>query len=104
MTWMGPRHKYHAIRTECDGIKFPSKKEAKVYEQLKARKLAGEIVFFLRQVPIHLLGGVRYVCDFLSFNVDGSCHFIDAKGMKTALYIAKKKMVEAEYPIVIEEV
>lgn len=100
---MFPRHKFNAIRTECDGIKFPSKREAKCYEHLKLKKLAGEILFFLRQVPIHLVGGVRYIVDFLVFNTDGSCAFIDAKGMRTPLYIAKKKMVEAEYPIVIQE-
>lgn len=103
MTWR-PRHKFNNIRTEADGIKFQSRKEAKFYENLKLRRLAGEIVFFLRQVPLHLAGGVRYVVDFLTFNSDGSVHFVDVKGMRTALYIAKKKMVEAEYPILIEEV
>lgn len=102
MGW--PRHKFHAIRTECDGIKFPSKKEAKVYNDLKLRKQAGDIVFFLRQVPLHLPGGVKYVVDFVTFEKDGSVRFVDAKGMRTPLYIAKKKIVEAEYPIVIEEV
>jgi len=101
---MWPRHKFNAVRTERDGIKFPSKKEAKAYEQLKLRKAAGEVLFFLRQVPLHLAGGVRYVVDFLVFFVDGSCRFYDAKGMRTPLYIAKKKMVEAEYPIKIEEI
>lgn len=96
-------HKFNAVRTIADGIKFPSKREAACYESLKSRKLSGEIVFFLRQVPLHLPGGVRYVVDFLSFDSDGTCHFIDSKGMKTALYIAKKKIVEAQYPILIEE-
>lgn len=104
MTWKGVRHKFNAIRTECDGISFSSKREAKTYEQIKLRKSAGEVLFFLRQVPLHLAGGVKYVVDFLLFNVDGSCHFVDSKGMRTPLYIAKKKMVEATYPITIEEV
>lgn len=97
-------HKFNAQRTELDGIKFASKKEAHFYENLKIRKLAGEIVFFLRQVPFHLPGNVRYIVDFMTFNADGTVKFIDCKGMKTPLYIAKKKMVEAEYPIEIEEV
>lgn len=100
-----PRHKFHARRVELDGIKFPSKKEAAYYSALKLRVVAGDVIGFLRQVPIHLPGGVKYVADFLRFDADGTCHFIDTKGMRTPEYIAKKKIVEAVYPwITIEEV
>ncbi len=98
------RHKFSAVQTITDGIKFPSKKEAAYYGQLKLRQQAGDIVFFLRQTAFHLPGNVRYVVDFVTFNADGTVHFIDVKGHKTATYIAKKKMVEAMYPIEIEEV
>lgn len=99
------RHKYSAVATEVDGIKFSSKKEARYYAGLKLRRAAGEVVQFLRQVPFHLPGGVRYVCDFLEFHADGSVHFVDTKGMETAEFKAKRKMVEALYaPIVIEVV
>lgn len=101
---MFPRHKFHNIPTETDGIKFQSKKEARYYETLKARRAAGEVLFFLRQVPLHLAGGVRYVVDFLVFFTNGNCSFIDVKGMKLALYKVKKRLVEATYPITIEEV
>ena len=97
-------HKFGAKRTELDGIKFSSKREALVYEQLKLGVQSGDVIFFLRQTPFHLDGGVRYICDFVTFNRDGTVHFLDAKGMKTKLYITKKKMVEAKYPIEIEEV
>ena len=97
------RHKFFAVKTECDGIKFPSKKEAACYEELKQRQKEGEIIFFLRQIPIFLPGGVRYVVDFLTFNADGTVHFVDGKGMQTPVYKAKKKIVEATYPIAIEE-
>lgn len=100
MTW---RHKFNAIPTTVDGIRFASKKESRVYEDLCMRRAAGEIVFFLRQVPFHLPGGVRYVVDFVTFNADGTVHFCDAKGMRTQLYLTKKKLVEAHYPIKIEE-
>ena len=101
---MFPRHKFKNIITEADGWKFMSKKEAKFYGELKLKQAAGEVLFFLRQVPIHLVGGVRYVVDFLVFYGSGDCKFIDVKGMKTAMYIVKKKLVEAQYPITIEEV
>lgn len=96
------RHKYHAIPTVCDGIRFDSRKEAEYYKQLIVRKAAGEVIQFLRQVPFHLPGGVRYVCDFMVFLADGSVEFIDTKGFKTPEFLAKKKIVENLYaPITI---
>lgn len=97
------RHKYNAVQTIRDGIKFPSKKEARWYDELKLRVKAGEVVFFLRQVPFHLPGGVKYVCDFVEFWANSEVHIIETKGVKTTDYIAKKKMVEALYPVKIEE-
>jgi hypothetical protein len=99
-----PRHKYKAVKTECDGIKFDSKKEARYYSELKLRVAAGEVVFFLRQVPFDLPGGVKYRLDFMEFRTDGTVHCIDVKGYSTAGYKAKKRQVEALYPIKIEEV
>lgn len=96
-------HKFRAKPTESDGIKFDSKKEARYYEGLKLRQRAGEVVFFLRQVPLHLPGGVRYVVDFVEFRADGTVVFLDVKGFKTPEYKAKKRMVESIYPITIEE-
>ena len=98
------RHKYKAKKTVSDGIKFDSKKEAKYYDELKLRVMAGEVVFFLRQVPFHLPGSVTYRVDFQEFHSNGEVHFIDVKGFRTAGYIAKKKMVEDLYPVEIEEV
>jgi hypothetical protein len=69
---------------------------------LKLRVAAGEVLFFLRQVPFHLPGGVTYRLDFMEFWVDGSVHCVDAKGMKTRSFIDKKKQVEALYPVTIE--
>lgn len=96
------RHKYHAKPTELDGIRFDSKKEAKYYQELKLRQKAGEIIFFLRQVPFHLPGGVTYRVDFQEFHADGTVHFLDIKGMQTDEFKMKKKMVESLYPVEIE--
>lgn len=98
------RHKYKAVKTEADGIRFDSKIEARYYEQLKLRQRAGEVVFFLRQVPLHLPGSVRYVVDFQEFHSDGSVHFVDVKGMETKEFKTKKRIVESIYPITIEVV
>lgn len=99
---MALRHKYNAVRTESDGISFDSKKEARYYQQLKLRVSCGEVLFFLRQVPLHLPGGVRYVVDFQEFHADGTVHFVDVKGVQTKEFVMKKKMVESLYPIEIE--
>ena len=98
------RHKFNARRTETDGIKFASKKEAHYYGQLKLRQLEGDILFFLRQVPLHLPGGVRYVVDFQIFTTGGEVEFVDVKGFATPEYKVKKRLVEALYPITITEV
>ena len=95
-------HKFNAVKTEIDGIKFDSKKESAYYVDLKIRQKAGEIVFFLRQTPFHLPGGVTYRVDFTEFHADGTIRFVDVKGVKTKDFVMKKKMVEALYPIQIE--
>lgn len=98
------RHKFNAKRTEYDGISFSSKREAKYYADLLLAKSSGELVFFLRQVPFHLPGGVKYLVDFVEFWKDGSVRFCDVKGFKTPMYIIKKKQVESIYPVEITEV
>jgi len=98
------RHKFKAVPTERDGYRFDSKKEAWYYDALLMRQNARDIVFFLRQVPFHLPGNVTYRGDFQEFWADGTVHFVDVKGHRTQQYIAKKKMVEALYPVKIEEV
>ena len=96
-------HKFNAVRTEVDGISFPSKKQARYWQELQLAKKSGQLLFALREAPFHLPGGVRYVVDFIEFWADGTVKFVDVKGMITPIYKAKKKMVEALYPIQITE-
>jgi hypothetical protein len=98
------KHKFRAKPQEYDGIKFASKKETQRYIHLQNLQKSGEVLFFLRQVPFYLPGGVKYLLDFLVFWADGSVTMEDSKGVRTPLYIAKKKMVEAIYPVEIIEV
>ena len=97
-------HKFRAIATEHDGIRFASKKEGRRYLELKQLKSVGDIAFFLRQAPFHLPGNVKYVVDFVIFWACGDVTFEDVKGFRTPQYITKKKLVEALYPIQITEV
>ena len=95
--------KYHNQRTEVDGITFDSKREARFYQRLKEQRLGGLVLFWLRQVPFHLPGGVKYLVDFEVFMADGAVRFIDVKGVRTKEYRLKKRLVESLYPVMIEE-
>ena len=97
------RHKYNAVRTEVNNIRFASKKEANYYDELLLKKEAGIVLFFLMQVPFHLPGNVTYRVDFQEFHTDGTIHFVDVKGVRTKEFIRNKKMVEALFPVEIEE-
>ena len=100
--WRRPQHKYRAKPTELDGIRFDSKLEAEYYRQLKLRQRAGEVVFFLRQVPIHLPGKTKLVVDFVEFRASGEVAFVDTKGVETETFRLKRRQVEDLYPIKIE--
>lgn len=96
------KHKFNAKATVVDGIRFDSKKEAQFYRDLKLLQRTGEVLCFLRQVPLHLPGNTKLVIDFLVFNTDGSVRFVDVKGMETETFKIKKRMVEELYPIEVE--
>ena len=96
--------KYHNVLTECDGIKFQSKKEAAYYRALLCRIKAGEVKYFHRQVIFDLIGGVTYRCDYMEIWTNGEIHYVDPKGHRNQTFINKKKQVEASYPVKIEEV
>ncbi|WP_298613449.1 DUF1064 domain-containing protein [uncultured Thiothrix sp.] len=97
-----PRHKFNAKKVEYDGIKFDSILEGDFYLHLKLQQRAGIVLFFLRQVPIHLPGGTKLVVDFQVFYTDGSCRFFDTKGVETPEFLIKKREIEHHYPFEIE--
>jgi hypothetical protein len=100
-------NKYHAIKSELDGIIFDSKREMRCYQDLKLREYAGEIT----NVEVHpawdlVVNGVRigkYTADF-SFIENGALVVMDAKGVKTRDYILRKKLMKAIHQIEIVEV
>ncbi|MNE53362.1 hypothetical protein D3C81_1543890 [compost metagenome] len=96
--------KYNNKKTIVDGFTFDSQKEAAFYSQLKLLQRTGEVHTFLRQTPFHLPGGVKYVADFMVFYASGDVEVIDVKGVRTAEYKTKKKLVEHHYPITITEI
>lgn len=92
-------HKYDAVRTEVDGIKFASKAEAKRYAELKLLERAKQIANVLLQPSFDLLvwTGQRahrigeYRADFAYNDAAGRRVYEDVKGFKTPLYRWKKK-------------
>lgn len=101
-------HKFNATRTEIDGIWFDSKKEAAEYGKLKLLERIGKVqqlelqpAFELHAPSGEVLG--KYKADFRFIDQEGRSRVVDVKGVKTPVYRLKKKMVEAEYGIRIEE-
>jgi gp72 family protein len=98
--------KYRAKKTEIDGIKFDSKKEAKRYIVLKALEGKGEIEKLMLQPRFLLQEGFRkngkayrkieYVADFM-YEQDGKLIIEDVKGIKTDVYKLKQKLFEKRY-------
>lgn len=111
--------KYSNRKIEIDGIMFDSKKEAKVYGELQILVKAGEIKGFDRQVSFELIPAqydlvdwknkcvekaVTYKADFVVEHNDGEKSVIDAKGMRTPIYIIKRKLMRSVHKLNIKEV
>jgi len=96
------KNKYRNKPTYVNGVRFPSMLEANYYKKLVLRQQAGDIKYFLTQVPFRLPGNVKYVCDFMVVENDGSIKYLDTKGVQTTVFKMKKKQVEALYPVIIE--
>jgi hypothetical protein len=97
------KHKYNATRTEVDGIKFMSAKEAKVYQKLKLCEKAGSIKNLRLQVRYDLIRPTKYIADFVYIDNNGNEIVADAKGCKTPEYKRKKKYMELQHGIKIVE-
>jgi hypothetical protein len=98
-----------------DGITFASKKEAAHYSMLKLLEKTGQISDLKLQPRFPcIIKGIKvctYVADFEydehhhgGQHVMTRHHIEDVKGVRTPIYRLKKKLVEALYNVVIEEV
>lgn len=113
-----PRSKYHARRTEIDGITFDSAAEARRYGELKLMQAAGEIAGLELQPSFRIDVNGQHICTYKAdfryldgavLMTDGANGYTktvyeDVKGMRTPVYRLKKKLVEALYGIEIIEV
>lgn len=107
LNWNSPaapngHHKYRAKETWVDNIRFPSKLQARCYEWLKLRQAAGDVLWFVMEVPFHIGGGVKHRVDFLAVLATGGVELIEAKGRDIPEGKARRKMVEAKYGVKIQ--
>lgn len=93
------KRKYRNEPVWEDGQRFDSKLELRYYRELKLRRAAGEVLWFTRQVPFILEGGVRYRADFLVRLTAGGVDVVDCKGEDTQESINKRKQVKARYGV-----
>ena len=102
------RGKYNAKKTEVDGRVFDSRAEARRYSELCLMEKAGEIDDLQCQPVFDIVINGKHICnyfaDFHYIDKSGSQIVEDVKGVKTAVYKLKKRMVEAAYNIKITEV
>jgi hypothetical protein len=89
---------------------YASKHEMEVAAGLHALQRSGQIFNLQEQVRFELIpknerfSATVYVSDFVYTDQAGAIHVLDAKGVKTAVYQLKKKLLWHVHKIAIEEV
>lgn len=103
MMWQS-YNKYGNHKCTYKGIRFDSKKECQYFIYLEALEAQGMISELKRQVRFTLqpsfkhqgktIRAITYVADFTYVDSDGKYHIIDTKGVKTDVYLLKKKIMQ----------
>lgn len=104
-------NKYHARKTEIDGLVFDSRAEANRYLQLKLLERAGEITDLELQVRYDLRVNEAKVCDYVAdfrYRENGRVVVEDVKGYKKgnayAVFRLKSKLMKAVHGIDVIEI
>lgn len=99
-------NKFNAAKTEYNGRKYDSKREAAKAEELDMFKMAGQIVSWEPQVDFTVFPkwrdkrtgkihrAIKYRADFFVKWADGTEEVIDIKGFVTPVFKIKWKMLE----------
>lgn len=103
MMWQS-YNKYGNHKCQYKGIKFDSKKECEYFIYLEHLEAQGAISDLQRQVRFTLqpsfkhqgktIRAITYVADFTYVDSDGKFHIVDTKGVKTDVYLLKKKIMQ----------
>ena len=88
-----------AKKSTYDGKKYDSKFEASYARELTMRQKAGEIQGFDTHVRLPLeVNGYHiadYYIDFVVHHNDGTIEYVETKGVSTAVWVLKFKILEA---------
>ena len=108
--------KYHSQKITVSGKTFDSIKEGSRYADLVMMERAGEISELKCQVPFVLIPSqkdekgktiekpVKYIADFVYKDKNGVLVVEDTKGVRTADYIIKRKLMLFIHKIKIKEI
>lgn len=109
------RNKYHARKVTIGGLTFDSQREADRWTELQILEGKGLISHLHRQarftlIPAQYINGrcversCSYIADFVYIDEKGEKVVEDVKGMCTAEYVIKRKLMLQEYGLRIREV
>ena len=102
--------KYNNTKIRVDGRLFDSKAEAARWQELQLLERSGEITELERQVEYELIPkqkgerAVKYIADFRYIDHVGKTVVVDTKGVRTPVYILKRKLLLWVHGIRIREV
>jgi Protein of unknown function (DUF1064) len=106
--------KYRNTKHVLNGITFDSGREMTRYVQLVAMQQRGEISDLRLQVRFELIKACvvagkkvrksEYIADFVYLDAAGGQVVEDVKGVKTAVYMLKRKLMQTIHGIVIKEI
>ena len=102
--------KYNNTKIRVDGRLFDSKAEAARWQELQLLERAGEITELERQVEYELIPkqkgerAVKYIADFRYVDNEGKTVVEDTKGVKTPVWIIKRKLMRRVHGIRVREV
>ena len=102
--------KYNNTKIRVDGRLFDSKAEAARWQELQLLERAGEITELERQVEYELIPkqkgerAVKYIADFRYIDHEGKTVVEDTKGVRTPVYILKRKLMLRVHGIRVREV
>ena len=102
--------KYNNTKIRVDGRLFDSKAEAARWQELQLLERAGEITELERQVEYELIPkqkgerAAKYVADFRYVDHEGKTVVEDTKGVKTPVWIIKRKLMLRVHGIRVREV
>jgi len=100
-------NKYGNTRIDADGITFDSKAEYARYQELVLLERAGEISKLRVHVKYPIIVNGKLVCNYIAdftYFEGGREKVEDVKGVRTAAYRIKAKLMQASLGITIQEV